>query len=111
MTYVHDHIRIVSQDGTALGILPDDFATFDTICLAFEPGTTLMMFSDGLSEALDKNAEEFGIERLTEVFRRSCEQGGTPQVIMDRILNVVADFEEEQNDDQTIVLIRHTGKI
>ena len=111
VTYVHDHIRIVSPDGTALGILPDDFATFDTICLAFEPGTTLMMFSDGLSEALDKNAEEFGIERLTEVFRRSCEQGGTPQVIMDRILNVVADFEEEQNDDQTIVLIRHTGKI
>ena len=30
---------------------------------------------------------------------------------MDRILNTVADFEEEQNDDQTIVLIRHTGKI
>ncbi len=110
ISYVHEHIRQISPDGTALGILPEDIASYDTICLAFEPGTTLMMFSDGLSEALNKDAEEFGVERLVAAFRHSCEIGGTPQAMMDRILKSVADFEAEQNDDQTIVLIRHTGK-
>ena len=110
ISYIHGHIRTVSPDGTALGILPDEFASFDTFCMSFEPGTALMMFSDGLSEALNRDAEEFGVHRLTEVFRRSCELGGTSQAIMDRVLDEVASFEAEQNDDQTIVLIRHTGK-
>ena len=110
ISYIHGHIRTVSPDGTALGILPDEFATFDTFCMSFEPGTTLMMYSDGLSEALNRDSEEFGVRRLTEVFRRSCELGGTSQAMMHRILDEVASFEAEQNDDQTIVLIRHTGK-
>lgn len=110
ISYIHGHIRTVSPDGTALGILPDEFASFDTFCMSFEPGTALMMFSDGLSEALNRDAEEFGVHRLTKVFRRSCELGGTSQAIMDRVLDEVASFEAEQNDDQTIVLIRHTGK-
>ena len=68
-----------------------------------------MMYSDGLSEALDKNGEEFGIERLKTVFHHSCELGGTPRMVMDRVVNAVADFEVEQGDDQTIVLIRCSG--
>lgn len=110
IAYVHDHIRIVSPDGTALGILPEEFAAFDTFCMSFEPGTTLMLFSDGLSEALDKDGNEFGVERLTEVFRQSCEQEAAPKVIMNRVLNAVVNFEAEQNDDQTIILISHAGK-
>ena len=109
LSYIHGHIRVVSPDGAALGILPDDFASFDTICLAIEPGSALMMYSDGLSEALDKNGEEFGIERLKTVFHHSCELGGTPRMVMDRVVNAVADFEVEQGDDQTIVLIRCSG--
>ncbi len=108
VSFVHDHIRIFSPDGTALGILPSEFAVFDTICFAFEAGATMMMFSDGLSEALNKDSEEYGMGRLSETFKEACEGGGTPRTIMNRVLDAVADFEVEQNDDQTIVLIRHT---
>ncbi len=109
ISFVHGHIRITSPDGTALGILPEEFAEFDTICTAFEPGTSLMMFSDGLSEALNKDAEEFGMERLVSFFEESCKIGGSPQQVIDRVINSVKTFEAEQNDDQTIVLIRHTN--
>ena len=109
ISFVHGHIRVTSPDGTALGILPDEFAEFDTICTAFEPGTSVMMFSDGLSEALSKDAEEFGMERLVTVFEDACRSGGTPQQVIDKVIGSVKFFEAEQNDDQTIVLIRHTG--
>ncbi|MDR0932531.1 MAG: SpoIIE family protein phosphatase [Victivallales bacterium] len=110
ISFVHDHIRTFSPAGTGLGILPNEFATFETICLAIEPGTSVMMYSDGLSEALNKDEEEFGLTRLSEVFKNSCEVGGAPQGIIDRVVDAVVTYEVEQNDDQTIVLIRHTGK-
>ncbi len=110
VSYVHEHIRTFSPMGSALGILPDEFAGFDTICLAIEPGTSVMMYSDGLSEALNKEQEEFGLERLTEVFRNSSELGGSPQAVIDRVMEAVTNYEVDQGDDQTIVLIRHTGK-
>ena len=110
VSYVHDHIRTFSPAGSALGILPDEFANFDTICLAIEPGTSVIMYSDGLTEALNKEQEEFGITRLSEVFKDSCELGGSPQAVIDRVMEAVINYEVEQNDDQTIVLIRHTGK-
>ena len=110
VSYVHGHIRTFSPAGTGLGILPDDFANFDTICLAIEPGSSVMMYSDGLSEALNKEQEEFGLARLTEVFKASCEVGGTPQAVINRVMDSVITYEVEQNDDQTIVLIRHTGR-
>ena len=109
ISFIHRHIRVTSPDGTALGILPGEFAKFDTICTAFQPGTSLMMFSDGLSEALNKENEEFGMKRLVSVFEEACREESTPQRVIDRVFHAVGAFEVEQNDDQTIVLIRHIG--
>ncbi len=110
INFVHNHIRTYLPDGAALGIMPDEFVTFDTICLAIEPGTSVLMYSDGLTEALDKEQKEFGLAHLSEVFRSSCEQGGSSQTILDRVMGAVIDYEVEQGDDQTLVLIRHTGR-
>ena len=44
------------------------------------------------------------------MFKDSCELGGSPQAVIDRVMEAVINYEVEQNDDQTIVLIRHTGK-
>ena len=109
ISFIHRHIRVTSPDGTALGILPGEFAKFDTICTAFLPGTSLMMFSDGLSEALNKENEEFGMKRLVAVFEEACREETTPQRVIDRVFQAVGAFEVEQTDDQTIVLIRHIG--
>lgn len=110
VSYVHGHIRMFSPDGSALGILPNELTNFDTICLAFEPGTSVIMYSDGLTEALNKEQEEFGITRLSEVFKDSCESGGSPQAVIDHVMEAVINYETEQSDDQTLMLIRHTGK-
>ncbi len=105
--HVHGHLRQLSPDGTALGMLPDEDADFDTICLALDSGTSLMLYSDGLNEALNHEKEEFGTDRLTNVFSVACHHHESASAIIDEVLGTVHEFEYEQNDDQTMILIRY----
>ena len=105
--HVHGHLRQLSPDGTALGMLPDEDADFDTICLALDSGTSLMLYSDGLNEALNHEKEEFGTDRLTNVFSVACHHHDNASAIIDEVLGAVHEFEYEQNDDQTMILIRY----
>ena len=105
--HVHGHLRQLSPDGTALGMLPDEDAEFDTICLALDSGTSLMLYSDGLNEALNHEKEEFGTDRLTNVFSVACRHHESASAIIDEVLGAVHEFEYEQNDDQTMILIRY----
>ncbi len=108
LTYVHNHIRAIAPDGAALGILPDDLAEFDTFCMSFEPGMALLLYSDGLTEATDAKGVEFGLPRLKELFRIACFNGGSAKSVIDLLLEEVGSYEEEQGDDQTLILIKHT---
>ena len=108
VTFVHNHIRVFSPEGAALGILPDEFAEFESICIALDPGTSVLLFSDGITEARNASGEEFGIGRLTETFRTACEGGMSIRAVLDTITRTVSEFEQEQDDDQTLVVIRQT---
>ena len=108
VTFVHNHIRVFSPEGAALGILPDEFAEFESICIALDPGTSVLLFSDGITEATDAAGEEFGITRLSETFRTACEGGMSIRAVLDTITRAVSEFEQEQDDDQTLVVIRQT---
>ena len=65
-----------------------------------------MMFSDGLSEALNEDNEEFGVERLKQVFFESSDGGDSLEITVNKTLEAVRRFAVEQADDQTIILIR-----
>ncbi len=67
------------------------------------PGDRLVLYSDGLPEAVDRKVEAFGFERLGQL----VEKGGSPQEIHDRILQAfdahVAG--EPIADDFTLVVV------
>ena len=109
ITFVHNHIRVISPDGNALGILPDEFVAFETLRISLDPGSTVMMYTDGLTEATNALDEEFGEGRLIEAFSESCARRTESAEIIDDLMNAVSRFEREQSDDQTVVLIRRTG--
>lgn len=109
ITHIHNHIRVISPDGNALGILPDEFVAYETLCLSLDPGSTVMMYSDGLTEAINAFEEEYGEKRLIEAFSKSCRERSETSEIIDDIMNSVSSFEREQADDQTVVLIRQNG--
>jgi sigma-B regulation protein RsbU (phosphoserine phosphatase) len=84
--------------GLPLGLLPGEF-TEHTVKLC--RGFRLLFYTDGISEALNHEDQEFGSERLTEfVARHDC------SVI--RLMEAVEEFSGAcaRKDDATVVLLR-----
>jgi len=104
--FIRNHIRRLYPDGTGVGILPDEFATFDTICLQMPPGMSVLLYSDGITEALDVKSEEFGVDKLADEFESRCAANMSAEEVLDGLLEAVNDFEPEQHDDRTAILIR-----
>jgi serine phosphatase RsbU (regulator of sigma subunit)/predicted enzyme related to lactoylglutathione lyase len=69
------------------------------------PGDTLLLFTDGITEATNKDGGEFGEEGLIEVVR--AENHLPIERLQSRILEAVTTFSEhEQDDDMTLVVAR-----
>lgn len=107
LAYTHQHIRKIYPTGSALGILPDQLASFDSICLQFNEDMSMLLFSDGITEALNADNEEYGLERLQEEFRISRNAGDSAEQTLDKIIKSATEFAVEQIDDQTMILINH----
>jgi sigma-B regulation protein RsbU (phosphoserine phosphatase) len=74
---------------------------------ALAPGDLLVLYTDGLAEAVNGRAEAFGYERIAELTR----PGGTPQAVHDRILAAFDAHvgEEPLRDDLTLLVIAREG--
>jgi phosphoserine phosphatase RsbU/P len=68
--------------------------------LRLDPGTQLLLYSDGITEAMDRHNEEFGPARLMEHFLRqdACVEG-----LMEEVQRF--SFGSDRSDDATVVLI------
>jgi serine phosphatase RsbU (regulator of sigma subunit) len=58
-------IEELSAGGTVLGSFPE--STYDEDILRLEPGDLLLLYTDGVTEAIDADEQEFGLERLREL--------------------------------------------
>jgi sigma-B regulation protein RsbU (phosphoserine phosphatase) len=90
--------------GTVIGFFPDTPYQQETVHLF--PGDTLLIYSDGVSEAMNAHEEEFGEERLAALVASNKE---LPAVALrDLILEKISDFvgEASQYDDLTLVIAK-----
>ncbi len=90
-----------------VGLIADIEFTSSTVTLS--PGDTLVLFSDGVSEAMDPEQKEFGIARLKAAAGALT---GAPLVeLQEGILESVRQFARgaRQADDVTLLLLRYTG--
>lgn len=111
ITFVHGHIRKIYPEGTALGILPCEMSKYDSICLSFAEGMGLLLFTDGITEVINSQGEEFGVARLQDEFKKSLLNGDEPEDTINNILIAVDNFSTDPDtyiDDQTMVIIRHS---
>jgi sigma-B regulation protein RsbU (phosphoserine phosphatase) len=92
--------------GIVLGIL-EDFP-FEEDRVAFEPGDTLVVFSDGISEAVDKHDEQFGERGIEATLHEHA--SASAQVICNALVGAVRRHAGScpQADDITVVVIRRT---
>ncbi len=100
-------VEISKPKGLALGI--DSGNVFERVttdeCITLESGDCVLLFTDGVKEALDASEEEFGLERLSETFRGAAQLGA--EAVVKQVQDVVKSFTGAgpQMDDVTIVAI------
>jgi len=70
-----------------------------------EAGDTLLLYTDGVTEARDEHDDLFGDHRLRRVFQDAWEE---PAEIIERLRTAVRAHERLQHsrDDQTLVAVR-----
>ncbi len=86
-----------------LGFAKD--ATIEAGQARVEPSDRLLLFTDGLSEAMNRKDEEYGEARVKESLARA--QGLTPLATVDRLIADVQGFcgEAPPHDDMTLLLV------
>jgi sigma-B regulation protein RsbU (phosphoserine phosphatase) len=99
--------RRLETGGTLLGAFPE--ARYQLGTETLRPGDTILLFSDGISEAMTAAGEEFGEERVSAVVQAAL--AGEPRAILDALFDAVRSFvaDEGQSDDLTALVLRYTG--
>ena len=89
--------------GIALGLVPD--FEYEEHTLRLMPGDALILYTDGVTEAMNEDQEEFTVPRLVEVFKAS------PPIDAEdatgRVFGAVHDFagDADQSDDITCMVL------
>ncbi len=73
----------------------------------FNPGDILLLYTDGITEAMDGNGEEFGETRLCKVLKRNREKSVVE--IRDAVIRSVQRFSGRriQEDDMTLLVCKY----
>jgi serine phosphatase RsbU (regulator of sigma subunit) len=90
--------------GVILGILP--MASYKESRVAMQPGDVLILYSDGVTEAVNPAGEDFGEDRIADLVRAMRDQPATE--ICDALHAAVTAFTEgaPPADDITVVVAR-----
>jgi phosphoserine phosphatase RsbU/P len=101
---------VFTEGSYPVGLVPE--AEYTTVCLKLDPGDTLVLFSDGVTEAMDPAEQLFGVPRLKEVLMGEGTQ--TPlDELQRKVLDAVENFAHgaSQADDLTLLLVRYRGAL
>ena len=90
--------------GLALGLQDD--VSYQNDEIPINPGDRLLIYSDGISEAMNERMEEFGDEKLREIVQR--DNGDSANESIKKIIEAVnLHFgDASQNDDMTMIILK-----
>ena len=113
----HDAPLLVRSDGTAtllpltggvaLGIAPDQgFASRE---VQLDPGDTVVFYTDGITEAMNADGEQFGVRRMSEVYAASPPRDaeGAAKAMFEAVRDFVG--ETPQSDDITCLAVHRSA--
>ena len=97
-------ITKLSVGGLVAGIMPS--YPFEEAVISILPGELLILFSDGITEAMNSNEEEFNEDRLKDVILKHRNDSAVELIKI--IFKEVENFSRstEQMDDMTVVVIK-----
>ena len=97
-------VHVLEGGGPPLGIMRN--MTYGTQSYVTEPGDTLMLYSDGVPEAVNAAGEEFGDDRFIGALMET--HGSSAEDIIGGVRSVLANFVKDTpaSDDVTLVAVR-----
>jgi len=107
MLFTRGTVQRLEEGGMVLGLF--GHAQFAQATLSLDPGDVLVVFSDGVSEAIDVAGEEFGDDRIVSCIGANLHL--EPAALLEHLLAAVRQFSDGtiQRDDVTALVLRYTG--
>jgi phosphoserine phosphatase RsbU/P len=104
MVFRGDEVLRLEEGGPVVGLFGPAQYTQGTVTL--QPRDTLVLFTDGISEAMNHEEEEFDEERLIPAVRSGA--GLSPDQLIDHVLKACDTFSAgaPQHDDMTMVVVK-----
>jgi sigma-B regulation protein RsbU (phosphoserine phosphatase) len=101
-------VRTLAATGVPAGLIPG--ATFGAASIDLRPGSTVCIYSDGVTEAQDEGGEDFGAERLIAALKKRHDRP-----LAETLSGLLQDLqaflgERAADDDVTLLLLRRTAK-
>jgi sigma-B regulation protein RsbU (phosphoserine phosphatase) len=103
--HVNGRIERLDKGGIILGFMKT-FVPYQEGEVRFTNGDVLLLFTDGVSEAMNQQGEELGEDRLEEIAKSYLTE--SPLVILDKIVESVREHSKNtpQSDDITLVVAK-----
>ena len=105
LIHTNGDIEELSQGGIILGMMPD--MPYEIGHCQLKKGDTLLLFTDGVTETMTLNDEEYEEKRLIEFMKRTCNKI-QPEEINKKLIQELNDFagHASQADDITILTLQ-----
>jgi sigma-B regulation protein RsbU (phosphoserine phosphatase) len=100
-------LQTLGEGGLVVGLVPE--TRYEQAAVSLQAGDSLVMFSDGITDADSPSGEMFGEDRLQAVLERL--RGARPEEVRDGILGEVDHFTAGTpvSDDRTVLVARAEG--
>ena len=100
-------LRRLESGGMPVGFF--EHAPYADVVEQLQKGDVVVIFTDGVTEALDIHGQEFGEERLIDLVKSHCKSDASH--ILERIVQEVQTFARgaAQHDDVTALVLKYAG--
>lgn len=106
-----EKVDLIRSGGIALGMIPDTSKIAKEQEIPLEIGDSIVLYTDGITEAKNKTGEMYTVEKLAESLRK---HGYRPSAesIFDNLTKDFSNFVGEyiQADDITMIVIKYLGR-
>ncbi|MBA3542377.1 MAG: SpoIIE family protein phosphatase [Deltaproteobacteria bacterium] len=100
-------VEIVRSIGVWLGARPEIGHLTENSSIRLEDGDLVVLYTDGITEAMDVDGEQFDIDRLVDVVVTNG--GQSPAAIVEHILTAVRAWMHTQFDDLSLLVFRYSA--
>lgn len=97
-------VKDINPGGRGLGLRPQGACDWQIHCGSLAPKEWLVLYSDGLTEAMNRHGELYGERRMKGLLQKLW-GAGSPRAACEALYRDVAGFEAQNRDDRTLFIL------